>query len=891
MSRAYDDPTGGCSGVPNFFDVIVSEYGVDYNGQACCGNGAIYTWGDFGLNPGSAEVQRQYAGYIAFLKRGGCYKASADFGLDPDVIPGTGPCASLTPPAGGARATAKQFFDDLMLAGSAQALALLQGVEATAIETQALEYEQTGQSPREYAPVSVRVSENTDSRFIEPLIEATYFDCVSLRIGGDWVITDYSTNKLYFCTVKSRSRPGPGLLSYTFVTPMTLLNNTEPPSLMTEVGSLTPKAALEGHILPHFQKVLPRLTWAPVPEFYIRTGTGESQSTTVPTVPVVHLVQEGQQPKSIREFLETTLSSFDGYAYRMDGWRLQIIAPSWAQESPALTTLTDDDLISMWPSENDDSIINTQKVTYRPWEFVGDFEDPDSLETIAEPSYYRVGFTEELAPPDNRRLVKNEKATPWALNMAAKKDKVLVTWTAYVFAVGSGTLYGQPVEIAAVDISDKLNKKVHTFEMTREGYYIAETTVRLYINKGNAGIRDFFGGEHRTQFARSDGVEPEGNFIKFRWRLEMKQTGVTATLLYPSPETIFKYHSNVYQSGQGTVAELDYQVGAEFHLDVRGVTFQQSAITYSATYGVHIPAVGVEPSEGYEEYTDIRFGRLTPKAADYVPDEIIQDSYELYGRREGKEIVIEVWTLTLPTERDLVGEPIIDWNADYNVDIVAMLTGIAETVVKNHINPTRDYALELSAPFKLAPAQIATLVALPEEGQGDLAEVSYAEAHAPGTLALTSSARLSLLQLADIRRFASQPSEPPERVENELTSPPPPTGPVTEDPNPPAAITVTGSQDLELPFPFLLKSIDGPNGSRLRLFRTAAARTADTSRAAATMPPEDRLPLIISDDTIETGNHLDLHATISHTTDTKIYALAEGGTITLNIFRLEGQHE
>ena len=719
--------------------------------------------------------------------------------------------------------------------------------------------------PPEYQPLSVEVEERLEDS-LAPLIRATYFDMVDLQEGALWPITDPQDRVLHVGVVSNPERdPEAGTVSYTFVTFARRLSIVEPPALFVSAedaghGTTSNADEMFDLLVNHLRQDLPQLSVAPGrASFVLRATGGDIQ-------PYLHFVSlwqpGGDQNKTARDLLDEWFGIF-GYGYRMVGSTLHVIPPAY-QQTTALE-LTPEDIISRRARKNFDRIINSQRVSNRPYVKQGLFEleangqpkEPSELVTIAEPTYYRQGDTSHVPRPADRKFMPEN----WETKILFREDAfpitppVRVIWKSYVF----GTFYDPNGEVRYHDLTEGHTRwKTHIVDL----------------------------GPGRTFKAKTFWYMPGDTFAQqpyeWQWWLTLSADGTSVDAGLVMPQGNPTYEATFKEPGTGFFeGPHTHMLGAEFHLTVLGQAWVKSNVTYSSVYGHYSPPTLPASMEA----------PVFP-AGDTDPE--VAASFLRHGLMPGREISIENWSIseTPPTPEELQLGTV-------SPNINGPLARIAEAVVKTFVEAPEEITVQAAPPFALSAEHLGRLVSLPpaptetEMKTAQLMALTYREAHTMAGSDFAQTLALEVRRDTSIGDPTIVPPEEPAPVEYV-----PPGYPVGEYPPPTSSPTepvTAGPGNVQLDFGrrFDLLRLEATAPARVRLYRTDAARSLDASRAVGQWPVDGMKPLLISEVVLDgpTGYTCDLHATLGHTPEGVVYASIEGAAVTFKRFTPDGNLE
>lgn len=742
--------------------------------------------------------------------------------------------------------------------------------------------------PPEYEPITLSVVEDIDDIFIEPTINAVYFQMVDLQIGGQWLISDPEGRGLYLCRVASkRVNKQAGTVSYTFNTLMQRLNSHEPAGVVISAAdAVGSENATPNQVLSYLfgrwggsQGEVKELSLATPPDFELRGATGP----IVPYVIFLSVQQQVGQSLSIREWLGRFFSVFEGYSYRLNGGAFTVLPPMYMQTesvllSPASVGTPGALVLAEDVTTSDASVINSQTVSHRPYILQGEFlKDPVTgeptdalpgsasedgqaadLPTIAEPVYYRQGDTDLVAKPaDRRRLKKGEPAAyTFTEELYPLTPPVRVTWTAYVFM----NIKENDASVKTVDVTEgKVVMQTHVIDIGPVGAYFDAVT--RWIDGSDSAV--------------------------WVWRLQLTKRGVRAVLIEPTGDTT--YEGIVNDGFLNFRPDKPYTLGAEFHMNVQGQAWVKSNVTYSATYGVYTPPT-------------------LPPGVEVPPIETASDAATdatepIYGRRPGADKVIDIWSLV---SQSAGGTGAIRDGDDEAVrELVSRtLLDIAQHAVKERLLPYETVSLQFMRPFPVTVADIGRMATYFER-TGLIRSYSLQEQHSLAGSEVTCDITLRVPQTAERQTITFVPVTPP--TETPYTPPGyPADGDFTgEGPYVPEPITAgPGNVQLDLGRRFDLLTIKADGVRRIRLYRTDTARTEDAARAETevitvgtteytvnTRPADTVFDQLILEARLPYGGQgeLELHSLLGHVPEGVTYANIEGGPVTLFRFTPEGR--
>ena len=732
--------------------------------------------------------------------------------------------------------------------------------------------------PPEYQPLSVEVEERLEDS-LAPLIRATYFDMVDLQEGALWPITDPQDRVLHVGVVSNPERdPEAGTVSYTFVTFARRLSIVEPPALFIGAeeaghGATSNADEMFDLLISHLRQDLPQLSVAPNrPSFVLRATGGDIQ-------PYLHFVSlwqpGGDQNKTARDLLDEWFGIF-GYGYRMVGSTLHVIPPAY-QQLTALE-LTSDDIISRRARKNYDRIINSQRVSNRPYVKQGEVpsaevKEPSEMVVIAEPTYYRQGDTEHVAKPADRKFMPEN----WETKILFREDAfpitppVRVIWKSYVF----GTFYDPNGEVRYHDLTEGHTRwKTHVVDLGAGRIFKAKT---FWYMPGDT-------------FAQVP--------FEWQWWLTLSADGTSVDVELVMPQGNPTYEATFKEPGTGFFeGPHTHKLGAEFHLTILGQAWVKSNVTYSSVYGHYSPPTLPASMEA----------SVFP-AGDTDPE--VAASFLRHGLMPGREISIENWSIseTPPTPEELQLGTV-------SPNINGPLARIAEAVVKTFVEAPEEITVQAAPPFALSAEHLGRLVSLPpaptetETKTAQMMALTYREAHTMAGSDYAQTLALEVRRDTSIGNPTIVPPEEPAPVEYV-----PPGYPVGEYP-PPTQISkepiTVGPGMVNVDFgrraDVLTLERVGSAELRVRLYRTDAARAGDAARPPtemvqwnpaepaeelATPVPVEYADLLILDVRIPAGGDgvLDLHAVLGHTPEGVCYANIQGGAVTIHRYLPEGRH-
>ena len=731
--------------------------------------------------------------------------------------------------------------------------------------------------PDEYQPIALSVEEDLDDLFLEPSISATYFAFVDLPVGGEWVVTDVQGQVLYPCRVSTKTpNKRSGTVSYTFKTYMSMLSSYEPPGVLisSEDAGLgraaTPTEAFT-YLFNKWRLDHPGLSLTPIPApgLVLRGSSGNVE----PFVFFLSVLQPGgNQNRSMLEIMAELFAAFSGYRYRLSVMRLEVIPPPYQQTTSV--PLLETDIISRSESSDLSTVVNSQTVSSRPYVLDGVYPatgpngpvGPIDLPEVAGPVYYRQGKTLHVAKPDNRAELPNGYYVPltYSEDLFPVGDSLYVTWTAYIFA----SVRESDGSTRTRDVSEGVVQKTHVVGLGPGRYFDAVTR--------------WFYGSALTQ----DAVE--GVWV---WRIHHDgPKGIRAVLITPTNEETYVRRmrfDGIFSAYQ------DWSLGAEFHLNIQGTAYKRSDTSYSATYGVYSPPT-------------------LPASFDAPPyhhesEPAVDASFATFGKQAGDDLDLGVFSLASLDAIADIGRAVRGEPSGEQI-ITDTLIAIAQNAVKTQLLPYKKVTLELAPPYKVTAPYLGRLVTMGTE-TGPVTAYRYREAHSLSGRQLEAQIEVRVDQTTEMQPITFVP--PPAPAQTPYLPPGyPPTGdfpgPAPFEPTPITA----GPGDVQLDFgrrwDGLAVERVGAGARRIRLYRTAQARTDDAARTETevytsgasswtvnTKPAPGVADLLIGEFRIAAGDpeRLDLHAILGHTPEGVTYANISGGQVRFHRFTPEGREE
>lgn len=720
--------------------------------------------------------------------------------------------------------------------------------------------------PPEYQPISQSISYKSNGLFIEPEIEATYFDMVDIRVGGEWVITD-PQNKVQYPVrrVSKRHNRREGTISYTFKTYASRLSIVEPPSVMISsedagLGATANATEVMGWLFNHpFTDAWPGLQLGVLPELTIRGAAGE----ITPYVHFISMLQKGgNDNKSIREWLEELFACFPGYKFMLTGKRLDVIEPTYKQTE--VIELLAEDVKSVTESVDDDNIINYQRVTSRPYAKSasvfdwrnddGTMKEPSDLPEISNPVYYRQGETAKVPLPDNREFKPEGEPTKirFTEDCFPITPPVRVIWTAYVFATHD--FGGNTVGMRAYDLSEEIEMQTHVVDIGAGDYFDAVTR--------------WVSGEHSAAWV---------------WRLTLSEDGkqLAVDLVEPTGDATIEIPVNSNLFRNPLAPSFVAKMGAEFHLNILGQAWVRSEASFSGSYGHQAPAY--LPTEA--------IGAAVPSIENRT-DAAAETSWEERGQLSGGEIDTGAWSLFSGAVTD--GEIRESWLNKPNPSfIVKPLVDIAQATVKARLTPPVNLTLETARPYKVGAAWMGRLIKYGAQ-IGELVGHSMSETHA-----MTGD------DYSQVLEFEVRPDTVPDAVEiveyeapegAPFTPPGYPEGGIVSPPavEPPQTTYAIGTHEItgwQNPLHIMRVQFAGSGTARARLYRTEADMTADAARTVEIEPTQYMKMRLIGDWSVKAASAtrtLDAFVPLAHTAGS-YWLRVEGGAATFDLYMPQGQ--